>query len=334
VPGPRPRLHRLLRLAAIAAALLAVALVALVAYLRRDVTAVFYRVRGEYAGARTIEEWTLGADRCRLVELRNHRGEAVATAYVRTPQPLPPHPRVLLTYAGEKTGKVMLELIPHRDDLVLVAVQYPYQRPRSVGAYLRWPRDLRRAVFRTVAGGMLAVSFLADEGVSADRLTVLGVSLGTPFGVIHGALDDRVDTVVVIHGGGDVPAVVGSIERRAGRAWRAPLAAGLAASLAASFDPLRYVDRIAPRRLAIVASRSDRYFPASSVQSLYERARQPKSLRWTETEHVGAKKQAIVADLVRLIERELGDPDLPSAPSAVPSVPPAPPILSATPLLP
>jgi len=217
VPGPR--LRRLLCRAAIVVGAVVVLLVAIIWFLRRDTTAVFYRVRGQYAGARTLEEWTQGEDRCRLVELRNHRGEAVATAFVRTPRPLPPQARVLLSYAGEKTGKVMLELIPHRADLVLVAVQYPYQRPRGLGQYLRWPYDLRRAVFRTVAGGMLAVSFLADEGVSTDRVTVLGVSLGSPFGVIHGALDRRVDTVVVVHGGGNLPGVVGSIERRAGRAW-------------------------------------------------------------------------------------------------------------------
>lgn len=302
--------------------MLVVALAALVAYLRRDVTAVFYRVRGQYAGSRALEEWTQGADRCRLVELRNHNGETVTTAYVRTPQPLPPYPRVLLSYAGEKTGKVMLELIPHRDDLVLVAVQYPYERPRKSDAYLRWPGDLRHAVFRTVAGGMLALSFLAEEGISTDRVTALGVSLGSPFGVMHGALDPRVDTVVVVHGGGGLTSVVYGIERRGGHAWRAPLTAGLAAALVGAFDPLRYAGRIAPRRLTIIASRHDRYFPTSSAQALYDHARQPKSLRWTDTEHVGARKQAIVADLVRLIERELDE-------SAPPSVPPA--LLNASP---
>jgi hypothetical protein len=316
----RTRLRRLLRFVAVLAGVLVVLLATLVWYLRRDKTDVFYRVRGQYAGARTLEEWTQGEDRCRLVALENHHGEAVTTAFVRTPRPLPAQARILLTYAGEKTGKAMLELIPHRADLVLVAVQYPYRRPRGIGPYLRWPYDLRRAVFRTVAGGMLAVSFLADEGVSTDRLTVLAVSLGTSFGVIHGALDRRVDTVVVVHGGGDLPAVVGSIERRAGRAWRAPIAEGLAATLAASFDPLRYVGRIAPRRVAIVASRRDRYFPPSSVQALYDRAGQPKSLRWTETEHVGARKRAIVDELVLQIEKELGPSVIiPPLPTAIPT---------------
>jgi hypothetical protein len=299
------RVRRVCRRLALVSAGAGVALVALVIFLRCDKSAVFYRVRGEYAGTRLLEEWRLGSSRCRWIELRNDRGEAVATAYVRTPGTPPPHPRVLLTYAGETTGRAMLELIPQRPDLVLVAVQYPYQRPEGVVRCLRWPYDVRHAVFRTVAGGMLAVSFLAEQGVATDRLTVLGASLGTPFAVIHGALDRRVANVMVVHGGGGLPGVALAIERRAGRAWRAPLVAGLAAVLVDSFDPLRYAARIAPRRLSIVASRRDRYFPVSSVRALYERAGEPKSLRWTDTEHVGVGKRAIVDDLVRQIEAEL-----------------------------
>jgi len=71
------------------------------------------------------------------------------------------------------------------------------------------------------------------------------------------------------------------------------------------------------------------------VQALYDRAGEPKSLRWTETEHVGARKQAIVADLVRLIEHELGDPavhpDVPSMPPALALPSPPPPTATATP---
>jgi len=308
------RVRRVCRRLALLAAGAGVALVALAIFLRCDKTAVFYRVRGDYAGARLLEEWKLGSSRCRWVELRNDRGEAVATAYVRTPPTAPPpgtppvRPRVLLTYAGEKTGRAMLELIPQRPDLVLVAVQYPYRRPQGALQCLRWPHDVRRAAYRTVAGGMLAVSFLAAEGVATDRVTVLGASLGSPFAVIHGALDRRVADVMVVHGGGDLPGVASAIERRAGRAWRAPLVAGLAAVLVDSFDPVRYAPRIAPRRLSIIASRRDRYFPVSSVRALYDRAGEPKSLRWTDTEHVGVGKRTIVDDLVRQIEAELDSP--------------------------
>ena len=301
-----PRRRRLARAAGATAAGAAALLLALGLYLRRDVTAVFATVGGEYAAARTLEDWRLGDDRCRLVQLRNHRGEVVTTAYVRTPPRTPAQPRVLLTYAGQKTGRKMLELIPRRPDLVLVAVQYPYERPRRPAAYLRWPYDVRRAVFRTVAGGMHAVTFLErEEKIASDRLLVLGASLGTSFAVMHGALDPRVGRVLVVHGGGDLTAVVWASERQAGHALRAPLTTALAALLVDSFDPVRWAGRIAPRPLTVLASRRDRHFPAASARALYDSAGEPRQLLWTETEHVGAGKTEIVAQLVQVVEAHL-----------------------------
>jgi hypothetical protein len=280
-------------------------------YLRADKTAELYRTRGVYRGARIVESSAGTVSRTRLVELHNDRGEAVATAYVREPRRLSGAPRVLLTYAGEKTGPKILRLIPERPDLVLVAVQYPFERPRTPGQYLLAPYHLRRAVFRTVAGGMLALSYLRETaGLPAGEVTVLGASLGSSFAVMHGALDPRVGTVFLVHGGGDFPAVLRATERRRGRFLRGELWAWTASVLVESFEPGRFVQRIAPRRLVMVASRRDKYFPAAAVQALYDRAGQPKTLIWTETEHVGTRKTEVVEGLVRLIEEYLdgGEP--------------------------
>jgi dienelactone hydrolase len=301
----RRRFQRALRAGLGAILVGALLLIALHLLFNGDKTAVIERVRGEFATARTLEEWRQGQSLCRLVELRNHSGEAVANAYVRTPVAAATSPRVLVTYAGQKTGRTILELIPERRDLVLVAVQYPYQRPRSAGAYLRWPHDVRRAVYRTVAGGMLALSFLERDGVDVRRTTVLGASLGTSFAVMHGALDPRVAAVLVVHGGGELPRIVWTSERATGHAWRAPFSAGLAALLLDPFDPVRWAGRIAPRPLTILASRRDRHFPPESAQALHDAAREPRTLLWTETEHVGAKKRELVAEIVAMVEAHL-----------------------------
>jgi hypothetical protein len=196
-------------------------------------------------------------------------------------------------------------LIPDQPDLVLVAVQYPFARPRTPGEYLLSPYRVRQAVFRTVAGGMLALSYLREIGGLPARergITVLGASLGSSFAVIHGALDPRVGTVFLVHGGGDFPSSLRAMERRRGRFWRGELLAWTADVLVDSFEPARYVRRIAPRRLVMVASRRDKYFPVAGVQALYDRAGEPKTLIWTDTEHVGARKAALVKELVRLIQ--------------------------------
>ncbi len=300
----RKNKRRRILLAVLAA--LVIAATGLVFFLRADKTDEFYLTRGTYSGARVLEASTGPASRTRLVELHNDRGEAVATAYVRTPRRLSNGYRILLTYAGEKTGAQILRLIPDRPDVVLVAVQYPFTRPRTPAEYLFGPYHLRRAVFRAVAGGMLALSYLQEtEGLGMDRITVLGASLGSGFAVIHGALDPRVGTVLLVHGGGDFPATLRGYERRRGRFWRGELLAGTAAVLVDSFEPGRYIGRIAPRRLVMVSSRRDKYFSVPGVQALFDRAGEPKTLIWTETEHVGARKTDIVNELVGLIEDHL-----------------------------
>jgi hypothetical protein len=302
----RPLLRRALRAGAIIGGGCLLLVVALHLLCNGDKTAVILEVRGQYAAARTLEQWQQGQSLCRLVELRNHRDEAVATAYVRTPVARASSPRILVTYAGQKTGRTILELIPERPDLVLVAVQYPYRRPRGVRAHLRWPLDVRRAVYRTVAGGMLGLTFLErDERIDIGRTTVLGASLGTSFAVMHGALDPRVAAVLVVHGGGELPRVVWTSERATGHPWRAPLSAGLAALLLHPFDPVQWAGRVTPRPLTILASRHDRHFPPASAQALYDAAREPRTLVWTETEHVGAKKRELVAEIVAVVEAHL-----------------------------
>jgi fermentation-respiration switch protein FrsA (DUF1100 family) len=291
-----------------ALAVLAVAAIAAVLYLRADKTAEFYATRGTYRGARVLESMAGPVSQSRLVELHNDRGEAVATVYVRTPRRLADGYRILLTYAGMKTGPQILRLIPERPDVVLVAVQYPFVRPRTPGEYLLGPYRLRRAVFRTVAGGMLALSYLREtEGLQTGEITVLGASLGSSFAVMHGALDPRVKTVFLVHGGGGFPAAIRGMERRRGHALRGELLAWTAAVLVHSFEPGHYVQRIAPRRLMMVSSRRDKYFSAAGVQALFDRAGEPKKLIWTDTEHVGARKVEIVKELVGLIEAYLGE---------------------------
>src|SRR5262245_15674310 len=244
--------NKRLRILVSALAALAAAAVVLVLYLRADKTAEFYAIRGTYRGARVMESSASAVSQTRLVELYNDRGEAVASAYVRTPRRLADRYRILLTYAGMKTGRQILGLIPERSDVVLVAVQYPFARPRTPGEYLLAPYRLRRAVFRTVAGGMLALSYLREtEGLKTGDITVLGASLGSSFAVMHGALDPRVKTVFLVHGGGGFPATIRTMESRRGHSVRGELLAWTAAVLVESFEPGRYVQRIAPRRLGM-----------------------------------------------------------------------------------
>ncbi len=296
-------LRRIVRVAGVALGLILLSLAFACVYLRLDKENVFYEVRGTYQDTVTLDAWESGRSRIRLLQLRNHHGDTVTDVYFRRPFQLDPHYRIVLIYAGAKTRDKILTLIPERSDLVLVSVQYPYASPDGPLERLRWPHYIRQAAFRTVAGGMLALSFLhREEHLDIDRLTIIGVSVGVPFATIHGALDERVPTVVLIHGGGDLPAQVRAVHEPR---WLATPASVMAAILFHSFEPLRYVDRIAPRKLVMIAARHDMILPVETIEKLYARAREPKELIWTESGHVRSKDTDLIAEIMRQINRYL-----------------------------
>ena len=277
-------------------------------HLRADKRHVFTEVAGELGEARVLETMRTAGGVARRIRLANDRGEVVAEAWVRRPARLAPDYRIALVYSGQETGRKILDLVPERDDLVLAAPQYPYRRPRSAGEYLTWPRDVRRAAFGSVAGGMLAVTHLErDEALDARRMLVIGASLGSSFAVIHAALDPRVPRLLIVHGGGDLPLVVRTIEERRGRPWRGRAEAALAAVLVDTFDPLHYVADVAPRELVVIGARGDHQFPAASTLALYRRAREPKTLRWTSGGHVRSSRNAVLDEVLVEIERLLAE---------------------------
>lgn len=279
-------------------------------YLRADKRAVFREVAGDLGETRELESVETAGGTARHVELANDRGEVVASVWMRRPRTLAPDYRIILVYSGENTGRKILDLIPERDDLVLVAPQYPYARPKGLLEKLRWPASVRRAAFRTVASGMLTVTWLERaERLETSRLLLVGASLGSSFAVIHASLDPRVPRLLVVHGGGDLPLIIRTVERERGHPVRGAIAAALASVLVDSFDPLHYVAAIAPREVVVIGARGDHQFPAASTQALFEAAGEPKSLRWTSGAHLRSARDAALEEVLGEIERVLAARD-------------------------
>lgn len=271
-------------------AILAVALAACAWLLPSDGTKHILELRGRFGGAPALA--ARSSTRC--LALRNDRGEVLTTEWIRRPLELRRPYRVVITYAGADTGDAILRLIPPRDDLVVVAVQYPWRPPHTIIGKLRAIYDIRQAAYRTIAGGMLAVDEIAmQERLDTRRIVLVGASLGSVFATIHGAIDGRLQQVVLIHGGADlqdmleaeIPHVPAWIRRPVVRAARVTID---------TFDPAHYVARIAPRNLLVIAARDDWRFPPRAVVAFFNRARQPKELLWTNTPHVGARSPRVV----------------------------------------
>src|SRR5213592_1562824 len=138
-------------------ATVAAALILFARLLPSDGTKHILELCGRFGGAVVLAARRDTRSSIRCVGLRNDRGEVFTTAWVRRPLALRPDYRIVITYAGADTGDAVLRLIPAKDDLVVVAVQYPWKPPHTVIGRLRAIYDIRQAAYRTVAGGIVAV---------------------------------------------------------------------------------------------------------------------------------------------------------------------------------
>ena len=276
-----------------------------------DATKHVLEVRGRFGGVEEITARMDAQSSVRHIALRNHRGEVVTNAWVRRPRVLRSDYRIIITYAGQNTGEAILSLIKAKDDLVLMAVQYPWTPPHTAIGKLRTPYDIRQAAYRTVAGGMLAVDELAEhEHLDTNRIVLMGASLGSIFATIHGAMDQRVPLVVLVHGGTDLSAPLDAELRERVPAWLCPAVVRLARIPIDTFNPSHYVARIAPRKLLVIAARDDQWFPPEAVMAFFDRARQPKELRWTNSRHVGARNRRVVDVIIAELASYLDSPAL------------------------
>lgn len=168
----------------------------------------------------------------------------------------------LLHYGERKT-----ELVPVIMTSELVARLYS-----NPPVYLDW-------VAQTVKDAGRALDFLVNErGADPNRVVLVGFSRGAVVGTIIGAADPRFRAVALLYAGHYL-----AIETRA----HLPAAC-----------PANYIGRISPRPLFMVNGTQDNLFlRESSVLPLQRLAREPKTVVWQETGHMGLFRE----DLPRIV---------------------------------
>ncbi|UCH84852.1 MAG: alpha/beta hydrolase [Candidatus Latescibacterota bacterium] len=289
--------------AVLALCLLVAALYALAEhYQRRDYLGHFLEQKGQLV---SVEETPIeqGPGHSLLqFRLVNDRGIRVEGFMSLPSTPGGPYP-VLLILGGLRTGKRTLDYVGHSEDLVLVALDYPYEgkkRRLSAWEFVRGLPDMRRSVLNTVPAVMLSVDYLLDrKEIDPDRIVLIGGSLGALFSPAAGAVDQRIAAVGLIFGGGDLQAIAKANVKAPGPLRR--LAAWFLAVLVSPVEPLKYIDRISPRPLLMLNGTDDPQIPEPCTRLLYEKAKDPKTIRWIPTGHVNVRK----TEFGRLVGREL-----------------------------
>jgi hypothetical protein len=225
--------------------------------------------------------------------------------------PLP----VVVLLGGHRTGRDAVGLVGHPGDAVMVALDYPYHgllEVASAGSFFRALRDIQQALLDTPPAASVVLDWLATQPwADTSRAEIVGVSFGTPFVAVAGALDERFDRVWLIHGGaGNRGWIEHNLAARVPQGWLRPIAASLVHLLAYgnSFDTEEWVARIAPRPVVIIGARGDERLPEHKVMNLYHAAQPPKELIWTEGGHVDPRRPELVQALLDIVRVRVGEP--------------------------
>lgn len=245
------------------------------------------------------------------VRLESDSGLGVDFRVIRKANLDAPTP-VLLILGGHRTGRDAVDLFGDAGERVIVGIDYPYDGPEKVKGIVATARAIplaRRAILDTVPAVSLVIDWLQQQPwVDADRIVVVGASLGVPFAAAAAARDERISAAILVHGAADnrLWLEVQVARRIENAALHYPLS-NLLNWLAYGpvFDTPRFVAKISPRPVLIVGATEDERTPAGQAELLYEAAGEPKRLRYTEGLHIQPGRADIVAELLDIAHEEL-----------------------------
>jgi dienelactone hydrolase len=293
--------------------LLAILATILVGPVARDPTTGFVARKGRLAGVEVRAATRQGQSIVTELRLLADTGLAVEIA-VRVPDgPAKPRPVVLLL-GGKRTGRDAARLSSDIGDVVVVALSYPFAGDPTVKdleAVLELPR-IQRAVLDTVPAILLAIDYLLEQPyVDANRLELVGVSLGAFLVSPAGVLDERIRRVWIVHGAGNPTAVIDHALRddiRIGPLRRS-LAALLTVLAAGPYlSPEQWVGRISPRPVIVINARGDEALPRASVEVLHAALEEPFEVIWVQGPHVQPNRTEVIellsAQILQRVSRE------------------------------
>jgi hypothetical protein len=247
-----------------------------------------------------------------LVHVRADTGLAVSFRVLRPADTGDDQLPLVVLLGGHRTGRNAVDVIGDCGGVAIAALDYPYAGPEKIRGVVQGVTSLpaiQRALLDTPPAVSLALDWLVTQPwVDRERIELVGVSLGTPFAAVAGALDPRFRRVWLIHGAArNREWIAGALHRKiASDTLRAPTAA-LIHLLAhgASFDTAHWVAKIAPRPVVVIGARQDESMTPANVEDLFAAAGEPKRLLWTDGGHVTRKRPEIVGELLALVRAQL-----------------------------
>ena len=245
------------------------------------------------------------------VRLTSDSGLAVFFRVVRNTASPGPQP-VLIVLGGHRTGSDAVELFGDVGQRAVVGIDYPYDGPQKVKGAVPIAKAIpkaRQAFLETVPAVSLVIDWLVEQSwVDRDRIILIGASLGVPFATTAAGRDRRIAGLILVHGAADNRLWLQTqVERRVDtEILHYPLATVLHwLAYGPVLDTREHIARVAPRPVLIIGARDDERTPAGQSELLFEAAREPRKLRFTDGLHIQPNRPEIIAELLRVADEEL-----------------------------
>jgi hypothetical protein len=239
------------------------------------------------------------------VTLRSSTGIR-AKGFLRSPAGNGLYPAFLIL-GGVRTGRKTLEYIGGTRDIVMLALDYPYEGKTSrmsTWEFIRSVPAIRRAVLDTAPAAALAVDYLLGrDNVDPGRIIVIGGSLGAFFVPAHAAIDDRPAAAVMIYGAGDIQSILAASHDMP-RLVAKP-AGWIGAVLLSPVEPLKYVRHISPRPLLMISGIEDKRIPPRCARLLHDAALEPKTVEWIDAGHLTVRDEEFHSIIAGILKRWL-----------------------------
>jgi len=300
-PGLKPA-KRLKRALPWAVALFAAAAAGLwlwsAAYRRADHTATLVVERSSLAGALETQLPDSAGKMRVAFELTDERGRRTR-GELHLPGESVGRLPVILVLGGYGTGARAAGLVRLSRPALLCSIDYPAFEVKKTGirSGLGLVLEVRRATLNAVAGIFNVLDYLsARPEADTSRITVVGASLGVPFAVIGAGLDERADALVLVYGAGDLARLIDwNLRRKLKFPPARFLLSRILSTAAAPFEPSAYIGRL------MVNSRLDERIPEPCIHHLFNRAGEPKTMRWLATAHIHPKNRELIDSLTAIV---------------------------------
>ena len=227
---------------------------------------------------------------------------------VEADAPLP----VLLMLGGHRTGSNAVDLFGDVGHRAIVGVDYPYAGPDKVKGVIPIAKTIplaRQAFLDTVPAVLLILDWLVEQDwVDKKRIILVGASLGAPFAATAAARDERVTSLVLVHAAADNRLWLEvQVARRVDTKFlHYPLGTILHwLAYGPVLDTGKHVATVSPRPVLIIGARDDERTPAEQAELLFDAAREPKRLRYSDGQHIQSNRNDVVAELRRIVDEEI-----------------------------